>query len=150
MKKIAFFMILSFLFFTLNVYAERVDGYWYLSLKETDKVNFIGGFLYGYNVGTLYGKEKATAKLLPHSKSKSSKELRKEIKEKKELDLLKKSITKSPASLSRELVSFYEKYPLCKKELLADIFLGLAAVWDEDDLLKHTYKQVEEACLEKL
>ena len=143
-------MILISLFFAHNVDAEGVDGYWYLSLDKTDKVNFIGGFLYGYNVGTLYGKEKATAQLLPHSKGKSSKELRKQIKERKDLDLLKKSITKSPALLSRELVSFYEKYPLCKKELLADIFLGLAAVWDEDDLLKHTYKQVGENCLEHL
>jgi hypothetical protein len=133
-----------------NVDAEGVDGYWFLSLKEPDKVNFIGGFLYGYNVGNVYGKEKATAKLLPHSKGKSSKELRKEIKKRTDLDLLKKSITKSPTSLSRELVSFYEQYPLCKKELLADIFLGLAAVWDEDDLLKHTYKQVGETCLEHL
>ena len=56
MKKITFIMILISLFFAHNVDAEGVDGYWYLSLDNTDKINFIGGFLYGYNVGTLYGK----------------------------------------------------------------------------------------------
>lgn len=150
MKKIIFIFIMI-LFFAPMAFAEDVrteeksfNGYEWKKFPEAVKAAYVSGYLQGYLSG--FAKQAFEIKhfLSKYGDKKCSEKIENMI---KNMEYEGISFEQDFSYYVREVDSFYQIYPLCKRMDFEKLMALLVEVWILDEQNYLTYKEIGERCL---
>jgi hypothetical protein len=162
MPIIKIIVILSIMVMSLaeTAFGDELDGYVWERMDESYKILLMGGYVYGFRHGTVYGADFGVTTVSRFLKDLSASSVygiriykdysmcgtsidkNRETVLKAAASYAKKSLHKPIEYYVEDVDSFYKQYPLCRKKYLFDMLTEISLVW----LNISTYKDIGEGC----